>query len=180
MKQDRNGNLCLEDPETMNPNDKTLYWPDYTFRSRFAHLKDLKMDSYNGELSLSDLQKCTCDICGIQFQNQTFMMKHRRALHFRKRKQSNNNINYDINNFNWNECFDTKGMLRVISSKKPDKYLCVFEDGHIEWLALPQSFKKVQEYLEYCALNPMSNDILTDYEHYDESLIGEWCVYDKN
>ena len=90
------------------------------------------------------------------------MMKHRRALQYRKRKQSNNNINYDINNYNWNNIdFDTKGMLRIISSKKPDKYLCVFEDSHVEWLALPKSFRKVQEYLEYCVLNPVSNNILS-------------------
>ena len=34
------------------------------------------------------------------------------------------------------------------------------------------------EYPEYCALNPMSNDITKDLDCYDERFIGEYAVYD--
>lgn len=175
MEHDKFGRLKLVDPETIKPTDKHLHWPDYVMRSKLNGLQNLSMDSYNGELSNDDLKKITCNVCGEQFQNQSFMLKHRRAMHYRERGKAVD-VKVDIKTFEEQFDFDLRGLMKCVDFRKPDKYLCVFEDEHIEWMSLHEDLKQVQEYKAFCALNERSNDLASDLICYDDTFTGDYLV----
>ena len=176
MEHDKNGQLKLVDPNHIKPGNKRYYWPDYNMRSKYIGLKNLSMDTYNSEISEEDLIKLTCDICKEQFQNQTFLKLHRIALHFRKRKQTVN-VKMDVSLFLKEFEFDLRGLKKCVDFRTPDKYLCIFNDGHSEWMSLHEDLQQIQDFKLFCTLNPLSNDLTKDLHCYDSKFLGEYLVY---
>ena len=188
--------LKLLDPSQVDTETPFRDWPDLQFR--IAHRindENLKMDTFNAELSKEELKKLICPICKEQFQNKTFALAHRRALHkfsfvcfvficfvliafvlylflfcFFIRFARGRDINVDIELDAWEQGydFDLKQLLKVIDYRAPDEYLCTFKDEHWEWMCLDRDVAQVQEYWDYIKEHPKSNNI-------EDDIYGEWA-----
>ena len=141
------GDIKLADPDQP---EQGCFFPDLTFRLGFRCGADnLHNDTYNGELTQSELKSLICKVCGKQFGNKTQVKLHKRHTHKNTRSQGRDeNILDDEKQLDLGPDIDTKGLVEVIA-EGDGEYLCVFEDGHCEWMYLPSYYEEVQRFEEY-------------------------------
>ena len=147
LVRDDSGDIKLANPDQP---EQDCYFADLTFRLAFRCGADnLHYDTYNGELTQSELKSLICKVCGKQFGNKTQVKSHKKHTHKNTRSQGRDeNIFDDEKDMDLGYDIDTKGLVEVIA-ERDGEYFCVFDDGHCEWMYLPSNCEAIHRFKEY-------------------------------
>ena len=149
LVRDQEGDIKLANPDKPESN---CFYPDLSFRLGFrCGVEELHYDTYNGELTQSDLKSLLCSVCGQQFGNKKQVKLHRKYTHQNTKSQGREEMVFDDDDekaLDLGRDIDTRGLVEVVA-KRDDEYFCVFEDGHCEWMYLPSNYEEVVRYDNY-------------------------------